>query len=140
MSFRICPLVKRYICYNLHVIFFLYIDPIVMKTMTPEEIKLCDGEWSNNWQISKFAALGTLCLLTLWELMQLTTKIVNGQFQEFFGWQNMIEGVMISLTFTFYLVEHLEYDHSKLFYSYFIIKFSSSYLISIFFQQLQTTF
>ena len=57
--------------------------------------------------------------------MQLTTKIVNGQFQEFFGWQNMIEGVMISLTFTFYLVEHLEYDDSKLFYSNIIIKFSS---------------
>lgn len=113
MSFRICPLVKSSICYNLHVIFFLYIDPIVMKTMTPEEIKLCDGRWSNNWQISKFAALGTLCLLTLWELMQLTSKIVNGQFREYFGWQNMIEGLMISLTLTFFLVEHLEYDSSK---------------------------
>ena len=40
---------------------------------------------------------------------------------------------MISLTFTFYLVEHLEYDDSKFCYSNFIIKFSSSYLISIFF-------
>ena len=47
--------------------------------------------------------------------MQLTTKIVNGQFWEFFGWQNMIEGLMITLTFTFYLVEQLEYDPSKLF-------------------------
>ena len=85
---------------------FLNIDLFVM---TPEEIKLCDGEWSN-WQISKYAALGTLCLLTLWELMQLTSKIVNGQFREYFGWQNMIECLMISLTFAFFLVETLEYS------------------------------
>ena len=108
--------------HRLIIFFFLYIDAF---EITQEELSLCDGERSNYWKISKYAALGTLCLLTLWELMQLTSKIVNGQFLEFFGWQNMIEGLMITLTSTFYLVEKLEYDHSKLFYSNFIMKFSS---------------
>ena len=134
-----CPL--KYVLHattnmHRHYLFFHHIDP---SAITPEEINLCiDSQWSIYWNISKYGALGTLCLLTLWELMQLTTKIVNGQFWEFFGWQNMIEGLMITLTFTFYLVEQLEYDPSKLFYSNFIIKFSS-YLNSISFQQLQST-
>merc|ERR1712008_502186 len=64
---------------------------------------------SNNWIISRNVAFCTLCLLTLWELMQLTSKIVNGQFREFFGWQNMIEGLMISLTFAFFTVQRFEY-------------------------------
>ena len=96
---------------------FLDILNIDLTVMTPEQMKLCDGGWTKNWKISQYAALGTLCLLTLWELMQLTVKIVNGQFGEFFGYQNMIEGLMISLTFAFFIVERSEYcqsyDNSK---------------------------
>ena len=95
----------------------LHIDRVVM---TPEEIVLCDGGWTDNWTISRIVAVCTLCLLTLWELMQLTSKVVNGQFGEFFGWQNMIEGLMISLTFAFFIVEYKEYcplhNSSKSFY------------------------
>ena len=65
--------------------------------------------------IARYLTCGSLCLLILWEFLQLLSKILAKEFFEYFSWQNVIEVVLLSLSSTFLIIEfvlfeEMEYD------------------------------
>ena len=60
--------------------------------------------------IARYLTCVSLCLLILWELFQLLSKILAKAFFEYFSWQNVIEVVLLSLSSIFLIIEFVVFD------------------------------
>ena len=60
--------------------------------------------------IARYLTCGSLCLLILWEFLQLLSKILSKEFFEYFSWQNVIEVILLSLSSTFLIIEFVLFD------------------------------
>ena len=60
--------------------------------------------------IARYLTCGSLCLLILWDFLQLLSRILAKEFFEYFSWQNVIEVVLLSLSSTFLIIEFVLFD------------------------------
>ena len=62
------------------------------------------------WSIARYLTCGSLCLLILWDFLQLLSRILAKEFFEYFSWQNVIEVILLSLSSTFLIIEFVLFD------------------------------
>ena len=70
--------------------------------------KFCEDIWILRSEITKYMSMVLLTLLIIWEVLQLLSKILTKEFDEYFSMQNMTELLMLSLSVAFFVIQHLE--------------------------------
>ena len=75
----------------------------------PKDIqKDCEDVLMLRSTITKHMSRILLTLLIIWEFLQLSSKILTGEFGEYFSWQNTIELLMLGLSIAFFIIQFLE--------------------------------
>ena len=75
----------------------------------PNDIqKVCEDDFQLRCRITKFLTWGLLTVLITWEFLQFLSKILTGELDEYFSWQNMIELLMLNLSISFFVIQYLD--------------------------------